>query len=121
MDLDSTWEPVKKYQTDVLRAGANKNETLYFDTYDPDELENVIEVQHKITKHLKQQGRKKLFSILIIVDDFADDPKVTRQSKLLHSLFYARPPQQHLDDRVDAKIRELPPDVSGQHDCTDCV
>ena len=87
VDLDATWEPVKKYQTDVLHAGANKDEKLYYDHYDPDELENVIEVQHKITKHLKKQGRKKLFSILIIVDDFADDPKFTRQSKLLHSLF----------------------------------
>jgi hypothetical protein len=28
-----------------------------------------------------------LFSILIIVDDFADDPSFSRHSKLLHSLF----------------------------------
>ena len=28
-----------------------------------------------------------MFSILIVVDDFADDPSFTRQSKLLHSLF----------------------------------
>jgi uncharacterized protein (DUF2126 family) len=28
-----------------------------------------------------------LFSILIVVDDFADDPSFSRHSKLLHSLF----------------------------------
>ena len=87
VDLDSTWEPVKKYQTDVLHADANKNEKLYFDSYDPDDLEHVTTAQNKITKQLKQQGRKKLFSISVVVDDFADDPKFTRQSKLLHSLF----------------------------------
>ena len=30
---------------------------------------------------------KKLFQILIIIDDFADDPVFSRQSKLLHGLF----------------------------------
>ena len=28
-----------------------------------------------------------MFSICIVIDDWADDPKFTRQSKLLHSLF----------------------------------
>ena len=30
---------------------------------------------------------KKLFQILIIIDDFADDPSFMRQSKLLQQLF----------------------------------
>ena len=36
---------------------------------------------------MKKRGDKKLFQILIIVDDFADDPSFTRQSKLLHALY----------------------------------
>jgi hypothetical protein len=36
---------------------------------------------------LKAKGKKKLFQILIIVDDFADDPSFSRHSKLLHSLY----------------------------------
>ena len=28
-----------------------------------------------------------MFSICVVIDDWADDPKFTRQSKLLHSLF----------------------------------
>ena len=28
-----------------------------------------------------------MFSVLIVIDDFADEPSFTRQSKLLHSLF----------------------------------
>ena len=86
-DLDNTWLPVKKYQEDVLKVSQDKNEKCYFDSYDPEDLENIISTQNKITKHLKQQGRKTIFSILIVVDDFADDSRFSRQSKLLHSLF----------------------------------
>jgi len=31
--------------------------------------------------------KKKVYHILIIIDDFADDPSFTRNSKLLHSLY----------------------------------
>ena len=37
----------------------------------------------------KQKGTTKLYSILIIVDDFADDIQMSRNSKLLHQ-FYIR-------------------------------
>ena len=36
---------------------------------------------------MKKEGRTKLFQILIIIDDFADDPNFVRSSKLLHSLY----------------------------------
>ena len=36
---------------------------------------------------MKKQKHSHLFSILVIVDDFADDPSFSRHSKLLHSLF----------------------------------
>ncbi len=36
---------------------------------------------------MKKQDYKKLFNILIVVDDFADSPSSTRHSKLLHSLY----------------------------------
>ena len=36
---------------------------------------------------MKKQNHKLLFQILVIVDDFADDPSFSRRSKLLHSLF----------------------------------
>ena len=87
IDVDSTWQPVKKYQENNMHVIENEKEKLYFNHYDPDDLENIIETQHKVTKLIKKEGRKKLFSILIVVDDHADDPSFTRQSKLLHSLF----------------------------------
>ena len=36
---------------------------------------------------MKKQNHKKLHQILIIIDDHADDPSFSRQSKLLHSLY----------------------------------
>jgi len=87
VDIDSTWKAVKKFQEEVMKVIESDKEKLYFDNYDPDDLERIISTQHKVTKHLKDQGRKKLFSICVVIDDWADDPKFTRQSKLLHSLF----------------------------------
>ena len=87
IDIDKTWEPVKQYQTDIMRASEKGKDKLYFDHYNPSDLENIIETQHKIIKMMKAAKRTKLFSILIVIDDFADDPIFTRQSKLLHSLF----------------------------------
>ena len=36
---------------------------------------------------MKKKTKNRLFSILVVVDDFADDPKFSRNSKLLHALF----------------------------------
>ena len=48
----------------------------------------IIDTQKKNTEHLKsKKDTKKLFQIKIVIDDFADDPLMSRQSKLLHSLF----------------------------------
>ena len=45
-------------------------------------------LKKKITEHLKSKKEtKRLFQILIIVDDFADSPEFSRKSTLLHALF----------------------------------
>ena len=46
-----------------------------------------METQHKVVKMMKAANRAMLLSVLVVIDDFADDPICTRQSKLLHSLF----------------------------------
>ena len=47
----------------------------------------VIETQKKIVDAQKKRGDKRLYSILIIVDDFADSPSFTRHSSLLWMLY----------------------------------
>lgn len=87
IDIDSTWEPVRKYQNEMLKVSDKGTEQLYFNHYDPTDLTNIIDTQQKVVKVMKSGGMKRLYSILIVIDDFADDPVFTRQSKLLHSLY----------------------------------
>ena len=70
INVDGTWEPVKHFIEKKMEAHETDEEKFFFDHYDPDALENIIATQTKIVKHLKAKGKKKLFQILIIVDDF---------------------------------------------------
>ena len=87
IEVDATWRPVKDYVEKHTKVKNTAEEPIYFDHYNPEDLENILTTQRKITNFLKKRGDKKLFQILIIVDDFADDPSFTRQSKLLHALY----------------------------------
>ena len=84
--VDHSWEPVKKYIEKELKINTEK-EKVYFDEYNHSDLENVMDTQYKLIDHMKKQEYKKLYNILIVIDDFADNPSFTRHSKLLHSLY----------------------------------
>ena len=85
INVDHSWEPVKKYIEKELKINTSK-EKVYFDEYHSEELEHVIDTQFKLIDHMKKQEYKKLYNILIVVDDFADSPSFTRHSKL-YSLY----------------------------------
>jgi hypothetical protein len=70
-----------------MKVKETPKETLYFDHYNPEDLQHIIDTQHKVILNMKKRNLNNLYSILIIVDDFADDPSFSRHSKLLHSLF----------------------------------
>ena len=86
IDVDMTWEPVKEYLARNLKQDEKKEKYL-FDSYQPAELEIIIETQHKVAQFMKDNKMKNIYQILIIIDDFADDPSFTRNSKLLHTLY----------------------------------
>ena len=86
INVDHTWLPVKSYLDNKITLSEDEP-PLYYDTYDPESLQAIIDTQRKIVEHQKNKRSNKLFSILIIVDDFADDPSFSRNSKLLHSLY----------------------------------
>ena len=88
VNLDHTWQPVKEYIKDKLRIkDDDKEDPIYFDEYDSEALMKIMETQMKITDNMKKQKKTKMFQVLIIIDDFADDPRFVRSSKLLHSLY----------------------------------
>ena len=84
--VDDTWTAVKKYISDVMKVDAEK-EQIYYEEYDPVALKKIIETQHEVVDFQKKNKQKELFSVLIVVDDFADDPKFVRYSNILHGLF----------------------------------
>ena len=85
VNVDLAWAPVKKMIYQELGVDEHK-ETVCFDSYKPEELEAVIDTQKKIVDAQKERGDKRLYSILIIVDDFADGQAFTRQSPRLWML-----------------------------------
>jgi len=87
VDVDSAWLPVKKYCLEDRKMADKTGDSLFFSEYDPEALQKIIDTQRGVVQHQKREGHKKLFQILIVVDDFADDPAFSRQSKILHSLF----------------------------------
>ena len=94
-------------------------EPIYLDHYDPEALANILETQRKITNVLKKRGDEQLFQILIVIDDFADDPSFTRQPKLPHA--HPRAPQHNFDDNSDAKVQRHSPYHAGQCDRALCL
>ncbi len=56
-----------------MKAIEKDKDKLYFNHYDLADLAHIIDTQHKVIKLMKAPNRKKLFSILIVIDDFADD------------------------------------------------
>ena len=85
--VDYTWQSVKHYIEHDLKLKEATDDKFYFDHYNPEDLEHIINVQHKIITYMKSKGHTKLYQILIIIDDFYDEPAFSRQSKLLHSLY----------------------------------
>ena len=85
IDIDHTWQFVKKHIADELKP--HDKERNYFDTYDPEALAHPVKTQHKVVDYMKEHKHNTIFQILIIIDDFADSPDFTRNSKLLHQLY----------------------------------
>ena len=86
INVDTIWNPVKKYIKEGMKVDTDK-EKCFFEEFIPEELEKVIETQHKITEYSKKNKFKKLYPILLILDDIADDPRIARYSKLLNSTY----------------------------------
>ena len=84
--IDEAYREIIKYVETELKIDNNKEQYL-FDEYNPEALQNIIDTQHKIIDYQKKIGMNKLFSCLLIIDDFAEDKSFMRYSKILHGLY----------------------------------
>ena len=85
INIDQSWEPVRDYIEEHIKP--DKDEQLYFDEYNPADLENIITTRFKVVDYMKKNNNNKLYQILVVIDDFADNPSFTRKSPLLHQLY----------------------------------
>ena len=85
VNTDPTFVEVKKYVRENMKVD-DKKEKLYYEEYNAEELAQVIDTQTKIITYMKDHDMKKIYSILIVVDDHADNLNFVRHSKLLHGL-----------------------------------
>ena len=64
INVDHTWEPVKKYISEIIDKKDDEPE-FYYDSYDPESLGIIIDTQRKIVEYQKKQhNSKKYFPFL---------------------------------------------------------
>jgi carboxylesterase type B len=61
VNVDQTWEAVKRYQADVMKVRETDEETLYYDHYQTEDLEKIIETQSKVILHMKNKSTHTFF------------------------------------------------------------
>lgn len=79
--IDRAWHPVKKYIDERVNI---INERDYFDEFNEQELFNILETQEIISNREKN---RRLYSVLLCIDAWADDTKVSRHTKSIHGIF----------------------------------
>ena len=71
VNIDDGWIPVKKYIEEDLGVNTEREQT-YWDEWDEAALRRIIQQQRKITEASKRLEMKKLYQVLVVIDDFAD-------------------------------------------------
>ena len=60
INVDHTWLPVKKYISDKIMKSDDEPE-FYYDTYDPDSLDKIMDNQKKIVEYQKNKKIQKMY------------------------------------------------------------
>jgi hypothetical protein len=85
IDIDDTWIPVKKYIEEELTK--TEEEQIYYQDFDGEAVQHILTTQKTVIDHQKKDPKtKKLFSVLLIFDDVADN-KAIDNNQALNSCF----------------------------------
>ena len=79
IEIDDAWKPVKGFIEQHMGVNTER-EQVYFDKWDEGALRTIIQQQKKITRTTKELGFLKLYQILVVIDDFADQPELHRRT-----------------------------------------
>ena len=58
INVDYTWQPVKRYIEEEMKVFESDKEKIYFDKFDVAELTKIIDTQHKIIQYLKKNDKQ---------------------------------------------------------------
>jgi hypothetical protein len=84
--IDDSWQSTKKYLDNAIKL-SDDEPPLYHSNFDESVVEEIMTTQKKVIDHIKKnKTSNKLYSILIVLDDVADDNN-QRNSQALKSLF----------------------------------
>ena len=86
VNIDDGWIPVKKRIEEDLGVNTEREQT-YWDEWDEAALRRIIRQQRKITEASKKLEMKKLYQVLVVIDDFADTPQLHKPHGALDTLF----------------------------------
>ena len=53
---------------------------MHFDHYNPEDLQEIVELQYKVIEYQKTHDHKQLFKITFFIDKFAASQKLLRNS-----------------------------------------
>lgn len=81
--IDPAYEDIRNYVEKKIQPDYQ----WMWDYYEAEDLQEVIDQQTGIIRMMKEDNRKKMYSICLVIDDFSDTPAFTRSSKQLWSLF----------------------------------
>ncbi|CAE7238133.1 unnamed protein product [Symbiodinium natans] len=79
VEVDPAWQPVKDYIRDELGVNTDR-EQCWWEDWDEGALRKIISDQKRITQKSKELGLKKLYSVLVVLDDHADNPAAHRKT-----------------------------------------
>jgi len=88
VDIDHGWDAVKEYSQKELGVDPEK-EQCFFSTWNGGaELQRVVEQHAAVTAYAKKAKHKSLFSVLVVIDDWAESAQVLHDKKSpISSLF----------------------------------
>ena len=73
--IDRNWDPLRKYVEKTLGVD-QKEEKTFFDEFDPQALQQQMDLQMQVAEYAKKSGTKQIPQVLWIFDDLVDDERV---------------------------------------------
>ena len=84
--MDHGYEPLLSYIRNVLKV--DESEQVFFETFDEQALQRILDTQTKIIKwQKKHEPHALLMQVLIYIDDFGSDSTIMKHSKVIDKLY----------------------------------